>query len=106
MSASPSGTASRSAAPTRSASTPGTVASPRPTQAPVLRLGDSGAEVTELQRRLAQLRLFPGTADGDYDRMTETAVRTYQLARGVLTDESGVYGTATRASLESETTKP
>ncbi|MEU8933204.1 peptidoglycan-binding protein [Streptomyces sp. NPDC048409] len=106
VSASPSGTASRSAAPTRSASTPGTVASPRPTQAPVLRLGDSGAEVTELQQRLAQLRLFPGTADGDYDRMTETAVRTYQLARGVQTDESGVYGAATRASLESETTKP
>ncbi|MFJ6702972.1 MULTISPECIES: peptidoglycan-binding protein [unclassified Streptomyces] len=52
------------------------------------------------------MRLFPGTADGDYDRMTETAVRTYQLARGILTDESGVYGTATRASLESETTTP
>ncbi|MFJ9346108.1 peptidoglycan-binding protein [Streptomyces sp. NPDC101237] len=106
VSASPSGTASRSVAPTRSASTTGTVASPRPTQAPVLRLGDSGAEVTELQQRLAQLRLFPGTADGDYDRTTEGAVRTYQVARGVLTDESGVYGTATRAALESETTKP
>ncbi|MEU8710895.1 peptidoglycan-binding domain-containing protein [Streptomyces sp. NPDC048663] len=52
------------------------------------------------------MRLFPGTADGEYDRMTETAVRTYQLARGILTDGSGVYGPATRASLESETTKP
>ncbi|MEV7146555.1 peptidoglycan-binding domain-containing protein [Streptomyces sp. NPDC093084] len=71
-----------------------------------MRLGDSGAEVTQLQQRLAQLRLFPGTADGEYDRMTQTAVRTYQLARGILTDESGVYGTATRASLESETTTP
>ncbi|MER7834410.1 peptidoglycan-binding protein [Streptomyces sp. NPDC096040] len=106
-SASPSVTASRSATPNRSASTTGTAAaSARPTSAPVLRPGDSGAEVTELQQRLAQLRLYSGRADGDYDRRTEDAVRTYQLARGILTDESGVYGTATRAALESETTEP
>ncbi|MEU2620924.1 peptidoglycan-binding domain-containing protein [Streptomyces sp. NPDC007157] len=106
VSASPSATASRSATPTRSASTTGTAASAQPTSAPVLRLGDSGAEVTELQLRLAQLRLLSGRADGHYDRETEDAVRTYQLARGILTDESGVYGTATRTALESETTEP
>ncbi|MFE3162012.1 peptidoglycan-binding protein [Streptomyces sp. NPDC059224] len=104
--ASPSATASRSAAPTRSASTTGTAASAEPTSAPALRLGDSGAEVTELQLRLAQLRLYSGNADGHYDRSTQGAVRTYQLARGILTDESGVYGTATRTALESETTEP
>ncbi|MEU9155631.1 peptidoglycan-binding domain-containing protein [Streptomyces sp. NPDC048417] len=102
----PSATASRSARPTQSASTTGTAASAQPTSAPVLRPGDSGAEVTELQLRLTQLRLFSGKADGHYDRETEDAVRTYQLARGILTDESGVYGTATRAALESETTEP
>ncbi|MGW7422007.1 peptidoglycan-binding protein [Streptomyces sp. NPDC054813] len=106
VSASPSVTASRSATPTQSASTTGTAASAQPTSAPALRLGDSGAEVTELQLRLAQLRLFSGKADGHYDSTTESAVRTYQLARGILTDESGVYGTATRAALESETTEP
>ncbi|WP_031479897.1 hypothetical protein [Streptomyces bicolor] len=37
---------------------------------------------------------------------SESAVRTYQLTRVVLTDESGVYGTATRSSLESETSEP
>ncbi|MFE5038556.1 peptidoglycan-binding protein [Streptomyces sp. NPDC056683] len=99
-------TPSRSATPTASATTAGTAASAQPTTAPVLRPGDTGAEVTELQQRLAQLNLYTGKPDGHYDRTTEDAVRTYQLARGILTDQSGVYGTATRAALESETTKP
>ncbi|WP_089101414.1 peptidoglycan-binding protein [Streptomyces hyaluromycini] len=102
----PSPAPSRSATPTESASTTGTAASARPTSAPVLRPGDTGAEVTELQQRLAQLNLYTGTADGHYDTKTEDAVRTYQLARGILTDEAGVYGAATRAALESETTEP
>ncbi|MEV5846844.1 peptidoglycan-binding domain-containing protein [Streptomyces sp. NPDC051985] len=84
----------------------GTGESAQPTSGGVLRPGDSGAEVTELQLRLAQLNLYSGKATGHYDQKTEDAVRTYQLARGILTDESGVYGTATRASLESETTEP
>ncbi|MER6218988.1 peptidoglycan-binding domain-containing protein [Streptomyces sp900105755] len=99
-------TPSRSAAPTASATTAGAAASAQPTTTPVLRPGDTGAEVTELQQRLAQLNLYTGRPDGHYDRTTEDAVRTYQLARGILTDQSGVYGTATRAALESETTKP
>ncbi|MFJ8493638.1 peptidoglycan-binding protein [Streptomyces sp. NPDC094038] len=105
-SATPSPTPSRSATPTGSASTTGAAASAQPTSGPVLRPGDTGAEVTELQQRLTQLNLFTGKADGHYDSKTESAVRTYQLARGILTDESGVYGTATRAALESETTEP
>ncbi|MFF7474891.1 peptidoglycan-binding protein [Streptomyces sp. NPDC008092] len=105
-SATPSPTPSRSATPTESATTAGAAASARPTSAPVLRPGDTGAEVTELQQRLAQLNLYTGTADGHYDSRTEDAVRTYQLARGILTDEPGVYGAATRAALESETTEP
>ncbi|MFD4601831.1 peptidoglycan-binding protein [Streptomyces sp. NPDC058464] len=105
-SATPSRTASRSATPTESASTTGTAASAQPTSPPVLRPGDTGAEVTELQQRLAQLNLYTGKADGHYDSRTEDAVRTYQVARGILTDEPGVYGTATRAALESETTEP
>ncbi|MEW1771879.1 peptidoglycan-binding domain-containing protein [Streptomyces sp. NPDC086777] len=99
-------TPSRSAPPAGSATTAGTAASAQPSTAPVLRPGDTGAEVTELQQRLAQLNLYTGQADGHYDRRTEDAVRTYQLARGILTDESGVYGTATRAALEAETSEP
>ncbi|MFE2062360.1 peptidoglycan-binding protein [Streptomyces sp. NPDC059467] len=102
----PSRTPSRSATPTASASTGGTSASQEPSTPPVLRLGDSGAEVTELQLRLKQLSLYSGNADGDYDQKTEDAVRTYQLTRGILADESGVYGSATRKALEAETKEP
>ncbi|MFJ9564898.1 peptidoglycan-binding protein [Streptomyces fuscichromogenes] len=105
-SAAPSPTPSRSATPTESVSTTGTAASAQPASPQVLRPGDTGAQVTELQQRLAELNLYTGKADGHYDSKTEDAVRTYQLSRGILTDESGVYGTATRAALESETTKP
>ncbi|WP_338059063.1 peptidoglycan-binding protein [Streptomyces humi] len=104
--ASPSPTPSRSATPTRSAPVTGTSASAQPSTPPVLRPGDSGAEVTELQLRLKQVGLYSGDASGEYDSRTESGVRTYQVTRGVLTDESGVYGAATRAKLESETTKP
>ncbi|MFE5890081.1 peptidoglycan-binding protein [Streptomyces sp. NPDC056462] len=85
-------------------------AAPEPTtpegQPPVLRLGDQGPEVTELQQRLRQLGLYSGDTDGDYDRGVEGSVRTYQLTRVILSDESGVYGKATRAALESETSEP
>lgn len=100
--------------PTGTPSGPGTTASASPTPAPsapqeaapVLRLGDQGPEVTELQLRLRQIGHYGGDSDGDYDREVEGAVRTYQLTRVILGDESGVYGPATRKSLESETSEP
>jgi len=70
---------------------------------PVLRLGDKGPEVVELQLRLRQVGFYEGNADGVYDSEVENAVRGYQLTRVILQDESGVYGAATRESLESET---
>ncbi|MGW6736492.1 peptidoglycan-binding protein [Streptomyces sp. NPDC055013] len=108
------------ATPTDSSTTPiaassgggaeGGTATPEPTapegQPPVLRLGDQGPEVTELQQRLREIGLYSGDTDGSYDRGVEGSVRTYQLTRVVLSDESGVYGEATRASLESETSEP
>jgi hypothetical protein len=103
-------TPSASAAPSRSATTAGAGGSPSPTSGsdagPVLRPGDEGPEVTELQLRLRQLNLHSGKADGEYDSQVEYAVRTYQFARGVTGDEYGVYGPATRLKLESETTEP
>lgn len=96
------------AAPTAGAGT--SAAAPGPTavegQPPVLRLGDEGPEVTELQLRLRQIGLYAGDIDGDYDRSVEGSVRTYQLTRVILSEQSGVYGTATRTSLESETSEP
>ena len=73
---------------------------------PVLRRGSEGPEVVELELRLTQLGLYTGTPAGHYDEGVEDAVGRYQWARGITEDELGVYGAATRARLESETTQP
>ncbi|MFG2791942.1 peptidoglycan-binding protein [Streptomyces sp. NPDC048419] len=75
-------------------------------ETPVLRYGDKGPEVAELQLRLRQIGFYDGDVDGDFDRQVENAVRAYQLARVILKDASGVYGAATRVSLEGETKEP
>jgi peptidoglycan hydrolase-like protein with peptidoglycan-binding domain len=116
-SAAPSGTSatpSRPATPTQAPTTAratGSVGPPTDTGqdkrgAQVLRPGDQGPEVTELQLRLTQLALYIGTPDGTYDNRVEEAVRRYQGARGITADEQGVYGPATRTGLESETAEP
>lgn len=114
-SVSPPATASASASPSASRTAPG-APSTAPTQSatsarssapaqlgPVLRPGDHGPQVADLQSRLAELYLYSGPLDGDYDRDVENSVRVYQWARGTTSDGLGVYGPATRASLESET---
>ncbi|MBL1080967.1 peptidoglycan-binding protein [Streptomyces actinomycinicus] len=100
-----SGSASGSASPTPSATASGTPLQ-TPAAAPVLRRGDTGPEVTELQQRLRQLNLYGDRIDGVFTARVEDAVRTYQLARGILGDTLGEYGPATRKSLETETTTP
>ncbi|MDQ0959710.1 hypothetical protein QFZ66_003588 [Streptomyces sp. B4I13] len=81
---------------------------PRPSASapPVLRLGDTGPEVAELQARLRRIGYQAGRAEGVYDIDVENAVRSYQLTRAVVQDESGVYGVATRTTLEAETGDP
>ncbi|MER6788205.1 peptidoglycan-binding protein [Streptomyces sp. NPDC000658] len=77
-----------------------------PVDAVVLRRGDKGAEVTELQLRLRQLYLYNGQTDGTFSSEVEDAVRNYQWSRGTTSDGLGVYGPATRTALESETKEP
>ncbi|MBQ1094152.1 peptidoglycan-binding domain-containing protein [Streptomyces sp. B93] len=79
---------------------------PTASAGPVLRRGDRGPEVTELQQRLRQLWLFNGDANGYYSRHLEDAVSAYQWTRGIDTDEHGVYDAGTRARLEAETAEP
>lgn len=76
------------------------------TATPVLRRGDTGTAVQELQLRLEQLYLYEGEADGTFSEAVENAVKNFQWSRKVTEDELGVYGAATREKLESETTKP
>ncbi|MFF8843934.1 peptidoglycan-binding protein [Streptomyces sp. NPDC015127] len=71
-----------------------------------LRRGDSGPAVTELQLRLAEIRLYEGPADGEYSESVEDAVARYQWARGIKSDPLGVYGPKTRRALEAETSEP
>ncbi|MGW2044840.1 peptidoglycan-binding domain-containing protein [Streptomyces sp. NPDC001858] len=80
--------------------------SPGTTPAVVLRLGDTGAEVTELQLRLTEALLYSGEADGTFSAEVESALRTFQRLRGTTEDGLGVYGPVTRERLESETKEP
>ncbi|WP_307790525.1 peptidoglycan-binding domain-containing protein [Streptomyces actuosus] len=76
------------------------------TEAPVLRRGDKGPEVTELQLRLRELRLYGGDVNGRFNGKVEDAVGRYQRARGIRSDPLGVYGPETRSMLEAETREP
>ncbi|MFP8904608.1 peptidoglycan-binding domain-containing protein [Streptomyces atacamensis] len=71
----------------------------------VLREGDSGPEVAELQRRLRQIQdVYPGgDVDGRYDAEVAEAVARYQQWYGIRGDEEGVYGDDTRRDLEART---
>ncbi|MFD5946808.1 peptidoglycan-binding protein [Streptomyces collinus] len=112
----PSASASPSQSPSPSASQPSASATGPGQSSPdnsrqnkgpaVLRLGDDGPEVTELQLRLGQLRLYDDDTDGSFDDRLEDAVRTYQWSRGIQVDDLGVYDRETRAKLESETREP
>lgn len=128
-SASPSASASTSASPSPSASTtsasPSESAEPSSTPTatastdsaedteeeggggtgPVLRRGDRGAEVTELQLRLKQMWLYNDEINGQFNRRVEESLRNYQWSRG-LQSELSVYGPETRARLEAETQEP
>jgi hypothetical protein len=72
----------------------------------VLKPGARGAEVVELQERLAQLQLYDEPADGKYDGGVRDAVLRFQQAYDVRGDTDGVYGTNTRRALEARTAQP
>ena len=52
----------------------------------VYRRGSKGREVIKIQRALQQLGLYLGPIDGDFGGGTESAVRRFQRARGLLVD--------------------
>ncbi|GAA2311645.1 peptidoglycan-binding protein [Streptomyces kunmingensis] len=104
----PTRTPSHAPSPTRSAASPSTTPTrsqtrPPQTQESVLRRGDRGPQVAELQYRLRKLHLYADDPDGDFDSRTEYAVRAFQMSRGIRDDSPGTYGTATRQALERET---
>ncbi|MFE2015132.1 peptidoglycan-binding protein [Streptomyces sp. NPDC059491] len=83
--------------------TPGARPSQRPEEG-FLRLGSAGPEVKELQRRLQQLYLYLGSADGAFNTSVQAALSRFQAARHI-PEEPGVYGPLTRAALLAETVR-
>jgi len=77
------------------AESPGT-APPRP-PGRVLQLGDAGAEVRDLQQRLAALGFSPGEIDGNFGPHTQAAVVAFQVEKGLVPD--GEVGALTWAAL-------
>lgn len=73
------------------------VALPRST----LRVGDSGPEVAQLQRRLKQVDFLAGDApeDGVFSTVVQESVFRFQAAHGVGGDTDGEFGPRTREAL-------
>lgn len=69
-----------------------------------LGLGSMGADVTELQKKLASLGLFAAAPTGYFGPVTASALRAYQSARGL--PATGMLDGATRASLNSAPAVP
>ena len=90
---SPATTTTRTTTTAKSPATSG-VAAPTATSKP----GDSGAQVKQLQRALAQLGDAPGKIDGDYGPLTQAAVVRFQKASKLVTD--GVFGPLTLNALK------
>ena len=87
----PTTTTTTTTRPSTTSTTPTTVVSDS------LRRGDTGAAVTDLQRRLRSLGYWLGSMDGSYGYTTEQAVTAFQKVEGLSPD--GVTGTTTRAAL-------
>ena len=64
---------------------------------PTLKPGSSGSSVTKLQNQLKACGWYDGSASGQFDSATESAVRAYQAAAGLAVD--GQAGSQTQSSL-------
>jgi len=66
---------------------------------PVLQFGSRGQDVTRLQTRLQQLKLYTGAIDGIFGQQTKAAVVQFQRSKGLQAD--GVVGAKTWTALQS-----
>jgi peptidoglycan hydrolase-like protein with peptidoglycan-binding domain len=66
-------------------------------QGNLLRVGDSGQAVSELQTRLQALGFYQGAVSGTYDSTTEAAVTAFQQSQGLTID--GIAGPQVNSAL-------
>ena len=71
---------------------------------PVLRMGSTGADVSDLQARLTELGYYTGTIDGRYAAATQDAVAEFQTRNGLTPD--GIAGRQTQDMLYSYSAQP
>ena len=71
---------------------------------PVLRMGSTGADVSDLQTRLSELGYYTGTVDGRYASGTQAAVQAFQERNGLAAD--GIAGRETQDLLYSGSAQP
>ena len=79
-------------------STPANTTPTVPAPSQTLKPGDTGSQVTVLQKALAALHFSPGKPDGDYGPSTQNAVERFQIAHNL--GEDGIVGPATLAALQ------
>ena len=71
---------------------------------PVLMLGSTGTDVSDLQARLTELGYYAGAIDGRYASGTQTAVQEFQERNGLTAD--GIAGRQTQDMLYSGSAQP
>lgn len=71
---------------------------------PVLRLGSTGTDVSDLQARLTELGYYTGAIDGRYASGTQTAVQEFQERNGLTAD--GIAGRQTQDLLYASSAQP
>ena len=71
---------------------------------PVLRVGSTGQDVSDLQARLTELGYYAGTIDGMYASGTQSAVMEFQSRNGLFAD--GIAGRQTQDLLYSSSAQP
>ncbi|MBR5560265.1 MAG: peptidoglycan-binding protein, partial [Clostridia bacterium] len=71
---------------------------------PVLRMGSTGSDVSDLQARLIELGYYTGSIDGRYAADTHTAVTEFQTRNGLTAD--GIAGRQTQDLLYSGAAQP
>ena len=70
-----------------------------------MKIGSKGPEVVKMQTRLIELKFLPaGSADGDFGKITDKALRAFQSANGL--DPDGLVGALTGRKLYPSSAKP